>query len=1131
VSQTSRGTRSLRLTLRAQPRSPEYTLNTACCRARVMVFSTPPAMMFLSRHRTLVFICGLLLASLLAAQDNAARLIRTTEALAPEEELRKLRAPDGFTVQLFAADPMINKPINLAFDARGRLWVSSTTEYPYAAPTNRWADAHGSRVRDSRDAIKILEDTDGDGRADKVTDFADSLNIPTGVLPWHKPEHKAGCIAWSIPNLWYFADTDGDGRCDLRQVLFGPLGYERDTHGMCSSFRLGLDGWVYATHGFNNTSHFKVRPANLRGAKPGDPGTELTLNSGNVFRFRPDGSRIEIWSWGQVNPFGLAFDAHGNLYSADCHSAPIYQLLRGAHYPSFGKPHDGLGFGPTMLSHSHGSTGICGVEFIDGNVWGAQWNDHILVGNPVTSRVNHDRIEWRGSTPVAIEQPDFITSDDPWFRPVDLRLGPDGVLYVADFYNRIIGHYEVPLDHPGRDRERGRIWRISPPAQRGTRNAELKLKSPVLPRDDDVLIPELMSPNATRRSLAVRELVIHPEAGRFGTLTAAASGHWHFRAQNERARLISGALWVLHQQDKLDDATLLDALKDRDPTVRTHARRVLAERGVTAALRTAAIATLQEEDAHVRRAAAAALQQHPSLDCLPPLLSLYPNVPAGDTHLRHAVLLALREHLMLPGAFMTVLNWQRSTKPTGEWQGNFYSIARVVPTAEAAAFVFGVTRDARPLNNTDLLQSLTHVGRHGDSNLVTEALEFARNQFKADVCASVEAAQALHNGLAERGETRSEPLLAWAQELARRLLAQTHAASPSDWLAEPADNANTWTLQQRKCADGREAMVLSSLNTDLPGAEQRTGTLRSKPFAAPAKLSLWLCGHRGFPGTEAHEKNFVRLVDAATGAELQRAYPPRDDVCRRVEWGLSAHTGKRVRLEIVDGDSGRAYAWLGITRIEPPMVNVERFGGDEKLRKALRSLAVILRFTAPVDLRDQLGSFLPANNAPKPPPVSLEERAKLDALIRARAIEFAKARRDPVRGAAVFAEHCAGCHRLNGNGGLIGPQLDGIGARGGERLCEDILDPNRNVDSHFLLHTFKLRDGSTLGGFVRGEAGAVLLIADPNGQEQRVAKADVAEDTVTPLSLMPAVFDQTIPEADLHDLLAYLLQSAASLPR
>lgn len=261
--------------------------------------------------------CGVI-----SAQDH---LVRETEPLTPDEELRSIRIRDGFEIALFASEPMINKPINLAVDARGRVWVSSTVEYPYAAAKERWSDGQGTRVRDSRDAIKILEDTDGDGRADKVTDFADGLNIPTGVLPWHRPEHRDGCIAWSIPNIWYFADTDGDGRADHREVLFGPLGYEKDTHGMCSSFRLGSDGWVYATHGFNNTSQLKAKD-----------GSEIELHSGNVFRFLPDGSRVEVWSRGQVNPFGLAFDRRGNLYSADCHSAPVYQLLRGAHYPSFG---------------------------------------------------------------------------------------------------------------------------------------------------------------------------------------------------------------------------------------------------------------------------------------------------------------------------------------------------------------------------------------------------------------------------------------------------------------------------------------------------------------------------------------------------------------------------------------------------------------------------------------------------------------------------------------------------------------------------------------------------------------------------------------------------------------------------
>ena len=186
----------------------------------------------------------------------------------------------------------------------------------------------------------------------------------------------------------------------------------------------------------------------------------IHMQSGNTYRMRPDGSHAEYFTHGQVNPFGLAFDPLGNLYSADCHSRPVYQLIRGAWYPSFGKPDDGLGFGPDMVTHDHGSTGIGGISFYAADQFPEAYRGTVFVGNVVTNRINHDRIEWHGSSPKGIEQPDFVWSEDNWFRPVDIELGPDGALYIADFYNRIIGHYEVPLTHPGRDRERGRIWRI-----------------------------------------------------------------------------------------------------------------------------------------------------------------------------------------------------------------------------------------------------------------------------------------------------------------------------------------------------------------------------------------------------------------------------------------------------------------------------------------------------------------------------------------------------------------------------------------------------------------------------------------------------------------------------------------------
>ena len=944
--------------------------------------------------------------ALLAAEPKD-RLIRDTPALTPEAEHAALHVPPGFEVQLFAAEPQINKPINLAFDAKGRLWVSSTVEYPYAADQKRWSDPQGTRVKDSRDAIKILEDTDGDGRADKVTVFADALNIPTGVLPWHKPEHKAGCIAFSIPNIWYFADTDGDDKADLRQILFGPLGYEKDTHGMCSNFRLGLDGWVYATHGFNNTSNFKAKD-----------GSTLELQSGNVFRFKPDGSRVEKYTSGQVNPFGLAWDRYGNLYSADCHSSPVYQLIRGAHYPSFGKPHDGLGFAPVMCQHTHGSTGICGIVYLDGGVWGPEWDDHILLGNCVTSRVNHDHVTFTGSTPKANEKPDFITSDDPWFRPVDLQLGPDNALYIADFYNKIIGHYEVPLDHKSRDKTRGRIWRI------------------------------VKKSGATRRQ-------------------------------------------------PIDLPDLRDWRK-----------------------------ALESSSPNTQRSILAQMLDAPKLEALPLLLQNTAKAPSSDPSLVLAYRIALRDHLKLPGAF-TNIEQTHLTLVT--------EIATAVPSADAAAFLL----QRLQTGHTITPPILTHIARHGDPTLIPQAISLAQKSLRNSAASAVNSelpqrAQssaeelklltALHDGLSERGTPPPPELLSWAQDLAKQLL-ETQSKKPTPaWTS--TGNAK-WSLRPRKLAEGGEVTVLQSMAKGGVDEESRTGTLKSKTFDAPAKLTLWLNGHRGFPTAKPHDKNLVRIVQAQTGQTLARAFPPRHNDGRRTEFDLSKHAGKRVRLEIIDDDNGKAYAWLGITGIEPDVVSVNDFQSEDSTRESLKTLATMLQHSAPAVLREKLATYLPPRPAPPPLPVSPEQRKQLDTLIAARAAAFAKSKPDLEVGANVFKMNCAACHQIKGEGGLIGPQLDGIGTRGPERLCEDILDPNRNVDAHFHLHTFTLKDGTVTAGFLKAELGEIKILADATGKEHRLSKKDIAKSEVTPMSLMPPTFGQTMDEATFNDLIGYLLSEQA----
>ena len=307
--------------------------------------------------------------------------------------------------------------MNLAFDAKGRLWVSQSHLYPFPAQGDT----------SPGDSIALLEDRDHNGSFETKQIFADGLNIPIGILPFDD-----GVLAFSIPNIYFLKDTDGDGKCDHRQVILGPFDTSRDTHGMVNALRDGKDGWIYACHGFNNISKIQ-----------GTDGHSIELTSGNIFRFKPDGCRVELYTQGQVNPFGMTQDRFGFWYSADCHSKPITQLLKGGCYPSFGRPHDGLGFLPPTMDHLHGSTAISGLAYIQNPQFPPAFQTNLVSGNVMTCRINRNRLEYHGSTAKAIEMPDLLTSDDPWFRPVDLQFGPDGSLYVADFYNKIIGHYEV----------------------------------------------------------------------------------------------------------------------------------------------------------------------------------------------------------------------------------------------------------------------------------------------------------------------------------------------------------------------------------------------------------------------------------------------------------------------------------------------------------------------------------------------------------------------------------------------------------------------------------------------------------------------------------------------------------------
>lgn len=1154
------------------------------------------------------------------AEDPFAANVRPTEPRSAIAQRETLRAPEGFEVQWVASEPDIHKPMNLAFDALGRLWVTTSLEYPRPAPADR----------PGRDRLMIFEDFGRDGRARKVTTFADGLNIPIGVYPFRSPPAPGAAptwkaVVWSIPHLWLMEDTDGDGRADRREVLYGPFDHTRDTHGNQASFRRGFDGWLYATHGFNNDSRVAGRD-----------GHRVHLNSGNTYRVRLDGSRIEQFTWGQVNPFGLAWDPRGNLYSSDCHSEPIYLLLPGGYYPSFGKPHDGLGFAPNMMETPRGSTAIDGISYYADDMWPEEYQDSIFVGDVMTSRVYRDRAVPRGSGRVARAQPDFLVSSDPWFRPVDTTLGPDGALYVADFYNRIIGHYEVPLDHPGRDRERGRIWRVV--------RRDAPLRPAALAQDLEGLVGELASPSLPRRLLAMHDL-----ADRFG---AAAIGRLEdiLRSPRTGPQAVH-ALWLLERLQGSSVDRWRRAMASPDALVRVHASRMIGERLAAVARgerigppveEALALARqgLRDSDPEVQRCSAEALAHLPDEASARALLALRAVVPVGDSHLLHSVRRALRNQANDASVLRRL---EESARGSADAMRHLADILPAVNTAAAADLVLRhlTVFEEDPHR---LREVLAHAARWADPTRL-EALAEAVRRRAGNAEADVQLAlfRSVEQGLARRGVPLSATIQEWGRHVAAAVLRP--GAGGSAWRWQPvtpgSSGPNPWTFQERDLADGRRARLLSS----HPRGEALTGILRSEPFAAPASLAFSLAGHDGVPGRPGQGRNLVRLRDADSGGVLREARPPRQDAALRVEWSLDDLLGRRVVFEAVDGDAGGAFAWLAVGEWSPEgtlslpelapadldaarvdaadlAVRVGVEGLVESLRvlmldaqadpsvrgAAARALAgdgvrrrvaeVVADPGQPWDWRSRLadavfsedpgrretfvdtvwreapGRFqvrvaevaaassrltgeLVARMEDGRAPVGLlqdrrlrsaletaadaETRTRLAALagrlpdtdpaeqrlIEERIAAYRDAAGEAQRGREVFRAACAPCHQVRGEGGLVGPQLTGIGTRGIERLCEDILAPNRNVDVAFRSTRIELTDGETVTGLFRRQEGELLVLANAGGTEFTVAQSDVARRQETEISVMPSNFGEALSAEDFRHLLAFLLADDA----
>lgn len=1172
--------------------------------------------------------------------------VSPTEPLTPAEQKSKFKLPVGFEIQLVASEPEIQKPMNLAFDARGRLWVSHSIEYPFAAADPEQA----------RDGLTVLEGIGSDGKATKATRFADGLNIPIGVLPLPSGNEV---VVWSIPNIWKLTDTDNDGKADKKEILYGPFDFA-DTHGNQNAFRLAPDGWVYACHGFRNASKVKLR---------GEGPVVLEMTSGNTYRFKPDGSAIEQMSWGQVNPFGQAIDPLGNRFTADCHSKPLTLILRGGHYDSFGKPHDGLGFVPLTTGNDHGSTGIAGVAIYAADQFPREYHGNIFVGNVVTNIIHRDVVQWRGSSPWVEKPEDFVTCDDWWFHPVDLQLGPDGALYISDFYNSIIGHYEVDLKHPRRDRTRGRVWRVvwtgeggGTKAEKSAGRTDRRPHGDLMSRSVGELVDLLGDANQTVRQLALGQLVQRGTseqvaATRPHTLLALRAASMENDHKPQPANQTAGPLfvnrfdnqramatWGLHRLGGLDDETTKRLSSDSSPVVRVHLVKALTERAdwneETATL---VCSLLSDADPFVIRAAAEGLGWHVHGANIPPLLRAWSATSPEDMQLIHVIRIALRNQLR--GA--SAIEQLATIKLNEEELSRLIDIALAVPSESAAWFTFDYVR-GREVSGDMMSRCLTHVAQHVGSARLDDVAKFAQEKYRGHESQQVALFQSLFNGLTQRGQRLSSDtaLGKWGASLAVKLLDPKSRPAPA-WVNVPVESApvalqaSPWGVRPRGSADGvKDGLFFDSLSN----GEKLTGVLRSAPFAVPDKLTFWLCGHNGNPATKPAPVNHVRLKLVESGEVIAQQVPPRNDVAQKVEWNLSKWSGQRGVIEIVDADTGDAYAWLAAGRFEPTVVEspspgfvlgegqiglalavaeqmrlVDQFDhvlavlNDAQASGSVRSLAATaamslnrlrslpalgtlmtnnaepaaLRLSLAQQLgsvddesaRNSLGTALASAPASLQQPIALalattrpgadslltlvstgkasarllQDKPVIDRLKATSLPELAARLSDLTKdlpapderlkqqiakftasqtttttsleiGAAHFKKVCANCHRLGAEGGKVGPQLDGIGQRGLDRLLEDILDPNRNIDAAFRATTVSTTKGQVITGLKLREEGGGVILADAQGKEIRINNADIDESRITALSPMPSNVVEQIGEQNLPHLIAFLLQ-------
>lgn len=1173
----------------------------------------------------------------------------------PEDEQKSFLLPPGFEIELVAAESEgIGKFVTVDWDQQGRMWSMTALEYPVDANESPEVakELYASRARDK---VLVWDHPFQKGpQTPRV--FADGLAIPEGILPY-----KNGVYVQHGQDIEFRSDTDGDGKADKTEVVISGFGVQ-DSHLFPHQFTRGPGNWIWMAQGAFNYGKVKTTK-----------GKEQKFDQTRMARFRYDGSDFDITSQGPCNIWGLVLTMEGESFiqEANDYGYPMMPFHAYANYPGCSDAQFksyAPEFPGTALDFEMGGTGLSGLALSDAaQAWPEPYANVFYLANPITRKIQAIKLVRSGGRYRLQKLPDFINSSDPMFRPVSIHFGPDGCLYIVDWYNKIISHNEVARNHPDRDKKRGRIWRVVNRAQ-----------TPFAVPDFTKLEPEQLLAKLGGDSIAQSHLAWQAIMDRqLTSLIPALKARVQDKAASAAKRV--SALWALESLHATDQALLQPLLKDSDRHVRREVVRAYGE----AAMETVQVIhdlmpLVNDSDVDVQseviRTGGRVLDREPSAPAL--LLQFArPSLPGpmgkstangrpiriGEAYdrefQRYLVRLFLEQY---PERTMAFLNsFVSSTLPA---ENRLLGALALEPKPSAnlvAQLLPGLTRapDAEellrlltqhdefvarsyvesallnPAKAVELVDGILKVKSRFDAIFWKGAFTRAARELWKQNQRSVALRLVSAFKLADFEQDLLEPLksgTATPQEMVEALKALREVGTSEAGLLASLVKTNTNPQVRGEAiyaltGSGSEATpgLIMELWPDL-SAVQRRAALDRLISSKAAALKLVAAVKAGtFPQNDLDRLSLERLVAVlpdnkdllSLNEQITALFRPVLHLDGKKEswvdskinlgaeftvetWvklapGIGNHDGilgganmvdmnfydSHFRVYIVGGGdvavakkamAPESWTHLAVTRNAAGKIKIYVNGeldaeSGQKVPKLFEDLKVGWTTTArgtegefaefrvwsrertADEIRLNFDRTIPAAGRPAdlvkyyfdqqwpglhgsarvsrtddfPPLVSPAEAEALDQ-------KFAKVRAlathggDIARGKTLFTINCMICHTVAGQGGQIGPVLNGAGAMGLEGLLRAIITPNAAMEAGYRAFRVELRGGDVLDGFMVSQDKDVIILRQPNHEDQRIPQDSVVRSRYTKTSIMPEGLLDALPDKDISDLFSYL---------